>query len=118
MQVILETPQRSTRKIMGDITNNPSRASIHRMLLFDLKLIPYTISVMQHLKESDIAGRRGFARWMKEHIEILVLWFSDKAHFYLNTQVNRKNYRYWGSEKPNISLKNPYMARRLQSGPK
>ena len=70
-QVILETPQRSIRKIMGDITNNPSRASVRRMLQFDLKLIPYTISVMKNLKESDITSTLGFARRMKEHIEIL-----------------------------------------------
>ena len=63
---------------------------------------------MQHLKESDIASRLRFARWMKEHIEILdVPWFSDEAHFYLNAQVNKKNCRYGGSEKPNIYIEKP-----------
>ena len=42
---------------------------------------------------------------MKEHIEILdVPWFSDEARFYLNAQVNKKNCRYGGSEKPNIYI--------------
>ena len=57
---------------------------------------------MQHLKESDIARRLGFARWMKEHIEILdVLWFSDEADFYSNAQVKRR------IEKPNIYIVKP-----------
>ena len=103
---------------MGDITNNPSRASFRRMLQFDLKLIPYTISVMKNLKESDIASTLGFARRMKEYIEILdVLWFSDEAHLYLNAQVNQNNCCYWGSEKLNIYIKKPLHGEKVQSGP-
>jgi hypothetical protein len=30
------------------------------------------------------------------------IWFSDEAHFYLNSQVNKKNCRYWGTEKPDF----------------
>ena len=29
-------------------------------------------------------------------------WFTDKVHFYLNAQVNKRNCRFWGTEKPNI----------------
>ena len=68
---------------------------------------------MQHLKEPGIASRLGFARWMKEHIEILVLWFSDEAHFYLNAQVNQKNCCYWGSEKPNIYIEKPLHGKKV-----
>lgn len=113
-KVIEETPQRSVRKILGDITNNPSRASVHRMLRYDLKLIPYTVSIMQHLKDSDISSRLQFANWMKEHSEITdVIWFSDEAHFYLNEQVNKRNCRYWGSEKRNIYIEKPLHGEKL-----
>ena len=30
--------------------------------------------------------------------------FSDEAHFWLNGYVNKQNYRFWGTENPNISI--------------
>ena len=65
--------------------------SVYRMLRFDLKLTPYTISItgMRHLKPSDIDYRIQFGRWMIEHDNnIKHAWFSDEAHFYLNGDVN------------------------------
>ena len=61
-QVIGEMPQMSVRKILGNISNQASRTNVHRMLRFDLKLTPYTISVMQLLKDSDIESRLHFAQ--------------------------------------------------------
>ena len=55
-QVIRETLQMSVRKVLGNISNQASRTSVHRMLRFDLKLTPNTISVMQHLKDWLKAG--------------------------------------------------------------
>ena len=60
------------------------------MLRFDLKLTPYTISIMQHLKPSDIDYRIQFGRWMIEHDIIEHVWFSDEAHFYLYGDVNNE----------------------------
>lgn len=101
--VIEETPQRSVRRGLGDITSNASATCVYRMLRFDLKLKPYTISIMQHLKPSDIDSRLAFATWMKDRPDIADnTWFSDEAHFYLNAQVNKRNCRFWGTEKPNI----------------
>jgi hypothetical protein len=34
--VINETPQRSVRRVLGDITNSTSSTSVYRMLKFDL----------------------------------------------------------------------------------
>lgn len=100
-----ETPQRSVRKILGDISNQVSRTSAHRILRYDLKLTPYTLSVRQHLKDSDIESRLRFAHWMNENENIAdILWFSDEAHFYSNAQVNKKNCRYWSTEKPDFYL--------------
>ena len=69
-QVIGETPQMSVRKVLGNISNQTSRTSVHWMLRFDLKFTPYTIFVMQHLKNSDIESRLLFALWMEENYQI------------------------------------------------
>ena len=62
-----ETPQMLDRKLANSITENASSTSVYRMLRLDLKLTPYTISNMQHLKPSDINYRIQFGRWMIEH---------------------------------------------------
>ena len=88
-----ETLRMSVRKVLGNITDNTSKTSVH------------TISVMQYLKDSDIdiesRLRVQFAHSMKENDETAdVIWFSDEAHFHLNAQVNKRNCRFWRSEKP------------------
>ena len=47
-----ETPIISVRRLANSITENASSTSVYRMLRFDLKLTPYHISVIQHLKPS------------------------------------------------------------------
>ena len=51
---ISNTPQMSVRRVLGDITNWASMSSVYRMLKYDLRLTPYKISIMQHLKENDL----------------------------------------------------------------
>ena len=80
--MIAETPQMSVRKLANSITESTGSTSVYRMLRFDLKLTPYTVSIMQHLKPSDIDYRIQFGRWMIEHDDIIEhVWFSDEAHF-------------------------------------
>ena len=77
-----ETPQISARKLASSITENTSSTIVYRMLRFDLKLTPFTIS-------SDIDYRIQLGRWMIEHDNIIEhVWFSDEAHFYLNRDVS------------------------------
>lgn len=107
-EIIESTPQTSIRKVLGNITNRPSKASVQRILKFDLKLIPYKMSVMQHLKDTDIEARLRFADWVKLNDGLIKhVWFSDEAHFYLNGQINKQNCRFWGKEKPDIYLEKP-----------
>ena len=40
----------------------------------------------------------------RREININRVWFSDEAHFYLNGYVNKQNYRFWGSENPNVAV--------------
>ena len=84
-----ETPQMQVRKLANSINENASSTRDYRMLRFDLKLAPYTISIMQHLKPFDIDYRIQFGRWIIEHDNIIEhVCFSDEAHFYLNGDVN------------------------------
>ena len=63
---------------------------------------------MQHRKESNIVSRIEFARWMKDHLEIVdKMLFSDESHFYLNNIVNKQNCRFWGTEKSNFHYEKP-----------
>ena len=39
--------------------------------------------------------------WWKQNFS-----FSDEAHFWLNWYVNKRNYRFWSTENPNISILN------------
>jgi hypothetical protein len=111
---IEETPQKSVRRLLGNITNKASVSSVYRMLRYDLKLTPYTISIRQHLKASDISSRLAFATWMKDRPDIAVnTWFSDEAHFYLNAQVNKRNCRFWGTEKPDFCIERSLYSQKL-----
>ena len=55
--VIIETPRKSVKMVFGEITNIASHSSVYRMIKYDLKLTPYKISIMQHLKTTDIQSR-------------------------------------------------------------
>ena len=42
---------------------------------------------------------------MNENSDIVNdVWFSGVAHFYLNAEINKKNSRHWGTEKPDYHL--------------
>lgn len=73
------------------------------MLKFDLKLVPYKISVMQHLKETDIRSRLDFGHWIlsRPDSENLTdsIRFSDEAYFHRNNVVNK--------QKPNFYVEKP-----------
>ena len=51
--IIDETPEKSVSQVVSDLTNVTNYSSAYRMLRFDLKYFPFSISVMQHLKESE-----------------------------------------------------------------
>lgn len=108
--LITETPQKSVRRVLHELNGNINKSSVHRILKFDLKLISYKISVMQHLKETDIISRLEFAHWILSRPDSENLtdakWFSDEAHFHFNNVVNKQNFRFWGSENPIFMWKN------------
>ena len=69
---------------------------------------------MQHLNQTDVESRLSFARWMITNNDIAdKIWFSDEAHFQLNAEVNKKNVRYWGTEKLNYYLEKPLHSEKI-----
>lgn len=55
---------------------------MYRTLRFELKLFPYTLSVRQHLKESDVTYKVEFARWAVSRSGVFdSVWFSNESHF-------------------------------------
>ena len=82
------------------------------MLKADLKLFPYKIQIKQLLTDVDRQSRLDMCHWFSDQLEanaewINDVWFTDEAHFHLNGVVNRQNYRYWGSEKPDEVAERP-----------
>ena len=57
--------------MFGDITKSIGIISVYIMLKFDLQLTPYKLSIMEHLKEADIANCASLAKWMKSHIDVV-----------------------------------------------
>ena len=68
---VTETPQRSGWRVFGDITKFIDVIRVYIMLKFDLQLTPYKLSIMEHLKEADIANCASLAMWMKSHIDVV-----------------------------------------------
>ena len=69
-------------------------------------MAPYKIQVVQALYEEDKPNRVEFARDELQRIEqdpnhLVLLAFSDEAHFHLDEGVNRHNFHYWLEENPN-----------------
>ena len=73
---------------------------------------PYKIISHQLLFERSMGRRLTFCKTItgmfedRELYEKLII-FTDEAHFYLNGYVNKQNYRFWGSENPNVSISKP-----------
>jgi len=107
---VLISPKTSTRRRSQQL--DVRRTTLTRVLKDDLRLVPYKIQLKQALNVGDRQSRVQICHWFVEQIGqnpewINNVWFSDEAHFYLNGVVNRQNFRYWGSEKPDEVAQRP-----------
>ena len=68
---VTETPQRFVWRVFGDITKFTGIISVYIKLKLDLQLTPYKLSIMEHLKEADIANCASLAKWMTSHIDVV-----------------------------------------------
>ncbi|XP_071054645.1 uncharacterized protein [Onthophagus taurus] len=81
-----------------------SKSSIHRILKKH-KYHPYSISIVQHLRDTDFARRVNFCEFiLTEHYgnnQFLdnIIW-SDEAKFTKNGLFNRHNSHYWSDSNP------------------
>lgn len=82
------------------------------MLHFNLKLTSHTVSIIQHLKQSDITSRLHFESWIQDHPNIVEkILFSAEVQFYLNAVLNKRNYRIWEQKNPMFTLRRQCMER-------
>lgn len=103
---VLRNPGQSTRKRSAELS--VSRTTLRRILKKDLKLHPYKLQLVQHLKPNDHNLRRHFVETMLERFRSFNnILFSDEAHFHLNGHVNKQNSRYWASDNPHFKHQKP-----------
>ena len=103
LESVRETPKKSVRRRSAEL--GIPRESVRRILKYDLGMKPYRIQMHQRLTDADAVARTNMCRWFLQKIDqdqtfLGKIWFSDEAHFYMNGQVNSKNYIFWGSQKP------------------
>ncbi|XP_025016781.1 uncharacterized protein LOC112538930 [Tetranychus urticae] len=98
-----ENPKDSLRRA-GQKLGIP-RETLRVMLRRFLKMFPYKISVGQKLTPAAMEKRTAFSSQVYQMIETSQfnhedIIFSDEAHFHLDGYVNKQNFRFWGSERP------------------
>ena len=89
-----------------------SKSSTYRILKKDLALSAFKLKVSQKLFAADFEQREQFCKWFLEKCTnnpnfLSCVWWSDEAHFHLNGQVNRQNYRFWAERPPEEVLEAP-----------
>ena len=80
-----------------------SDTTVRRILHQDLNFHPYKLMIVQELNQQDFGRRITFAETMLQMFEEdpeLVIVTSDEAHFHLNGNVNKQNFRYWSPMNP------------------
>ena len=74
--------------------------------------------VTQELHEEDLASRVAMSETLINRIDsdsyfLKNLIFSDESKFYLNSVVNRHNYRIWGIEPPKETIQIPHFSPKM-----
>ena len=89
-----------------------SKSSSHRILKKDLALSALKFRVSQKLSAADFEQRQQFCECFLEKCtnnpnSLSCVWWSDVAHFHLNGQGNRQNYRIWAERPSEEALEAP-----------
>ena len=105
-----QTPKVSVRRLASRV--GLSKSSTHRILKRDLNLSAFKFKVSQKLSSADFEQREEFCKWFLQQCTnspsfLSCVWWSDEAHFHLNGQVNRQNYRFWAERPPEEVLEAP-----------
>ncbi|GFW46683.1 hypothetical protein TNCV_1937511 [Trichonephila clavipes] len=70
------------------------------------------------IHQNDHQARRRFVEWAQNEIAVVPdfhkrILFSDKAHFWLNGYVNKKNCRIWSEAYPQVYVETPLHPEKL-----
>lgn len=85
---------------------NISKTTVWRILRKELKFYPYTPKTVQPLTDRHKIDRSAFCNWILEKGEEFlqkVLW-SDEKMWYLKTQPNKQNEKYWSKNDPHVEI--------------
>ena len=101
--VYLSSPKTSTRRVSQRL--QMPQQTVWKVLRKRLKMKPYKLQLLQHLKRTDKTKRATFCMDMQENIDnedgfLEKVIFSDEATFHLSGKVNKQNVRIWGTENP------------------
>lgn len=107
---VVESPETSTRRRATQF--GMSQRSIRRILVHDLKMFPYKVQSVHQLLPTDRNSRVTYAQTIinlndEEDNFSDKLIMSDEAHFHLSGYVNKQNYRFWGTENPQVTHEEP-----------
>jgi hypothetical protein len=107
-------PAKSTRKATAQL--EISRWSVQHRVKSDLNLYPYKMTVLPKLTVQNKCQRMAFAEWTQNNeVSFSSIWFSDEAHFHLDSVVNKQNVRFWASENPRVIHENYSVGCHLKS---
>ena len=96
-QNVTHNPQQSGRRSQE---LQISKTSLWRILGEYLKCYPYEIQLVLKIGRNDCEKMFQFARSFIEIFQqeekMCSLLMTDETHFYLNSFVNKQNFKYWG----------------------
>ena len=81
-----------------------SKSLLHRIAKNFLKLHACKTTTHQLLTTKSMEARVKFCKIITEMFESGEIVFYDEAHCWFNGYVNKRNYRFWGTGNPNISI--------------
>lgn len=91
-------------------------STIWKILRKDFGLQPRKIQLVQKLNPNDHRLRRAFVDWAHNQLQIDLLFyrkilFTDEAHFWLNSYLNKQNCLIWKKSLPRRPILRPHCHR-------
>ncbi|GBN31561.1 hypothetical protein AVEN_100073-1 [Araneus ventricosus] len=109
--IVQQNPRNTVRRIAS--VTGLKRSSTQKILRNSLRMFPYKIQSHRAIPIKAVRQRFDFANEIddtmidNEGFDVGCIWFTDKAHFYLNGFVNKQNSRFWCSENPHLCEEKP-----------
>uniref|UniRef100_A0A8C4Q1D4 Uncharacterized protein n=1 Tax=Eptatretus burgeri TaxID=7764 RepID=A0A8C4Q1D4_EPTBU len=102
-QAVVQSPKKSIRRLSAK-TNIP-KITVQRILCQDIHAFPYKIQMETVLTDQQKCKQLDFANWFSGKLEedadfLKKLHMTEECHAHLSGEVNKQNFRYWGTENP------------------